>query len=106
MDRRTQAKLLGGITILVSWIILISGIINAPSFIWLSLIIITFIFYIGSTRHVSKSRKSPNEVIEDMEDYMERKAEERLGEAENDKSSKKQEESEYDFGDDIEIIKK
>lgn len=105
MDRRT-VKLLGGITILVSWIILISGIINAPSFIWILLLIITFIFYIGSTRHVSKSRKSPNEVIEDMEDYMERKAEERLGKTKNDESSKKQEENEYDFDDDIKIIKK
>lgn len=107
MDRRTKVKVIGGITLLVSWLLLISGIIKTPPFIWFLLIIITFIFYIGSTSHSSKSRKSPEELIEDMEDYIERKAEERLGESENgDSQKKKDREDEYDLGDDIEIIKK
>jgi len=40
-----------------------------------------------------------------MEDYMERKAEERLGKSEEEEKSEN-EEDEYDFGDDIKVIKK
>lgn len=106
MDRRTKVKVIAGITILVVWIILVSGITRAPAFIWFLLIIITFIFYIGATSSRFKRRKSSKAVMEDMEDYMRRKAEERLGETKNKNSSEEQDEEEYDFEDDIKVIKK
>lgn len=103
MNRKQKAKLIVGIIILACWIILISGIIHQPPLIWLLLIVITFIFYVGFSSQTFRRKKTSKDVIEDMEDYMERKAKERLGESENKDSSK---ENKYEVDDDIKIIKK
>lgn len=106
MDRRTKVKMIIGLIIVISWIVLISGIIHLPAFIWFLLIIITFIFYIGSTGYKFRRKKSPEDIFEDMEEYMERKTEKRLGKPENSESQEEEDKEEYEFDDDIMIIKK
>lgn len=105
MKRKKSYKVLIGIILFIMWIILLSGIIHFPPFIWFLLVIITFVFYIGSTGPLFRGKRSPKDSIEEMEDYMERKAEEQLGKTENEESSEDQDEEEYEFDDDIKIIK-
>lgn len=103
MEKKKSYKLIIGVCIIVVWILVLTGILRVPAFIWLFLIIISIIFYLTFTKTSLTRSKSLNNVIEDMDDYMERKAEEKLG---SDKEEKDSEEDEYDFDDDIEIIKK
>ncbi len=107
MEKRTKVYIIAGIIIL-AWMILILGIIEAPAFVWLALVIVSFVFYLSATGYQFRRRGSLEEVMDDMEDYMESKAEEtEMKELEGDPSKKTEsEEEEYDFGDDIEIIKK
>jgi len=106
MEKEKFYKIVIGIIILICWIILLSGIINLPAFIWFFLIIVTFIFYIGATNYTLRSRKKTEYVVSDMEDYIERRTAESLGKTDDNNSSDEQDENEYDFGDDIKIIKK
>ncbi len=106
MEKTTKLMIITGI-IIFGWAVLITGIIEAPAFVWLIFAIITIIFYIAATGHTFRRRRdSLEDVMDDMETYMERRAESELGEGEKENSSEEQEdEDEYDFGDDIKVIK-
>jgi|GEM_PF-6326277 len=106
MEKKNFCKILLGIIILISWMVLFFGITYIPAFIWILLVIITFVFYIGVSKYTFRRRQSTMDVIRDMEDYMEKKAEEQLGEKVNTESQKDEDEEKYEFDDDIEIIKK
>lgn len=103
MERKTKLKIFA-VLIILAWIISISGIIKVPALIWLLLIIVTFLFYLSITKDTFRRKGSLEDVVDDMEEYMERKAEKNLGESEEQETSDEEKE-EYDFGDDIEIIK-
>lgn len=103
MERKKFYKISIVLLIIIFWGLLISGIFRIPVFGWLILTMITFIFYLVITGYTFQRRGSLKNVVNDMENHMERKAEERLGKDEEEKDSEKEE---YDFGDDIEIIKK
>lgn len=105
MEKKKFCKIITGLAILIAWIILLTGLFVPSVFVWLLLIIITAIFYLSITKRSYRRRKSIQDVVADMDDYMERKAEERLGKAEKQEKSE-DEEDRYDFDDDIEIIKK
>ncbi len=105
------------------WVILLSGILPLPPYSWLVLTGITLIIYFALTRGHPNRKGDIEEVMKDMEDYMERKAEnteielegvEREEKSEGETSSKsidekskdeEKKEDKYDFGDDVKIIK-
>lgn len=105
MEKKNFYKMALGIIILVSWVILLSGILHFPAIIWGLLVIITLLFYFGITRNRFRRRKAAPAVLDDMENYMERRAEKKLGKNENDDSLEEQDEKLDDFEDDIKIIK-
>lgn len=93
------------------WIVALSGLIPMPSYSWLVLTVITLIVYFVLTRYHSYRKGDMEEVVQDMEDYMERKAEdteiefEGVERGEATSNEEKEEEQKYDFGDDVKIIK-
>ncbi len=98
---RKKVKLITGLILVLIWIIIIFAIIPTPSFIWALMLIITFLFYIAVSDPTFRRRKSTRDVINDMEDYMERKTDEQFG-----SNEEKEADEEHDFEDDIKIIKK
>ncbi len=105
MEKRTSYKIIIGLIILGGWVLLLTGILRVPAWVWFIYVGITLIFYLTSTKSRIKKSRTIKGTIDDMEDYMERKAEERFGKSDDEEKSEEEEE-EYDFGDDIEIIKK
>lgn len=73
---KTKWKIVIGIMIFSSWLLLISGVIKVPALVWLGLGVITILFYLSLTGRSLFRKGSTEEVIEEMEGYMERKAEE------------------------------
>jgi len=104
MEKRTSYKIIIGLIIMGGWVLLLTGILRVPAWVWFIYVGITLIFYLTSTKSRIKKSRTVKGTIEDMEDYIDRKAEERYGKNEEERSE--EEEEEYDFGDDIEIIKK
>ncbi len=98
---RKKVKLITGLILILIWIIIIFGIVPTPNFIWALMLIITFLFYIVAIGPTFRRRKSTRDVINDMEDYMERKTDEQFG-----SNEEKEADEEHDFEDDIKIIKK
>jgi len=105
MEKRKSYKIIIGLIILGVWVLLLTGILRVPAWVWFIYVGITLIFYLTSTKSQIKKSRTIKGTIKDMEDYMERKAEERLGKSEENEKSEN-EEDEYDFGDDIKVIKK
>lgn len=107
MERKKLYKILLLIIIILSWVLLFSGLITVPPFIWLVLVMVTFLFYIGVANYAIRGRQGAalQEVVNDMEGYMERRAQERLREPENDESLD-EDDLDEDLGEDIKIIKK
>lgn len=103
MQKENYYKIIIGILLIFSWIILLFGVIRVQPFVWILLVIITAIFYLALTRDSYRRKKSMRDVVSDMDDYMERKAEERLG---NKDLSDEKNSEEYNCDDDIKIIKK
>lgn len=101
MEKRKKSLIIG-ILILILWMILIMGFIRVPAFVWLLLALITFIYYLAVTRYSYRRESSLQNVIEELETHMDKKAEEELGKDEEEEES---EEEEHEFGDDIKIIK-
>ncbi|MFW5927679.1 MAG: hypothetical protein ACOCSL_00645 [Thermoplasmatota archaeon] len=123
MEKKWKVYIL--LIVIAVWVILLSGIFPLPSYSWLVLTAITLIIYFALTRGHPHRKGDIEEVIKDMEDYMERKAEnteiefegvekeEVKSEAESsseksideDSSDEEKKEDKYDFGDDVKIIK-
>ena len=76
MEKKSRVKLTGTIIIIVGWIVLLTGIIKAPLSIWMILLFVSIIFYIAVTKRTYKRKRNIKKVIEDMDEYMEKKAEE------------------------------
>ncbi|MFW6176282.1 MAG: hypothetical protein ACOC40_01140 [Thermoplasmatota archaeon] len=110
-----KLKITGIIILIIMWIVALSGLIPMPSYSWLVLTVITLLVYFVLTRDHSYRKGDMEEVVQDMEDYMEGKAENteiefegvESGEktADEDKEDKKEKKQKYDFGDDVKIIK-
>jgi len=90
-----------GLIIIITWVLILSGILRIPDSIWLILVIISIISYLAISGRSFRRDRSLDSVIKDMDEYMERKAEEQFSEDEE-----KEFEEEYNFEDDIKIIKK
>ncbi len=104
---RKKIKILFGLVILTGWILLFTGLIYVPVWGWIILALITLFFYLNVTELSYGRKKSSEKIFKDMEDYMEKKAEEKFSKkAEVSNEEKENKEEEYDFGEDIEIIKK
>ncbi len=115
---RSKKLILTGLLIAAGWIIIFSGILGLPIYAWLFMAFVTMIYYFFLTSGKSwmyRDKGSIEDIVNDMEDYMERRAEQteikELKKAEsqdntNDKNNDTEEKDEYDFGDDVEIIKK
>jgi len=76
MKKRSKIKLIGTMIIIAAWVVLITGIIKAPPSIWMILLFVSIIFYIAVTKRTYKRKRNIKKVIEDMDEYMEKKAEE------------------------------
>lgn len=107
-------KITGLILLIAMWVVVLSGAIPLPPYSWLVLTGITVIMYFVFTREHTYRKGNIEEVMEDMEDYMERKAEnteielegvEREKSVDEEKEDEKEKEKKYDFGDDVKIIK-
>lgn len=105
MEKRKSYKITFGLIILIVWVLLLTGLLMLPAWAWLILAAATVIFYFSSTQRSQKRSRFLGDVIEDMDEYMERRAEERLGKPDEQENSE-EEKDEYDFDDDIKIIKK
>ena len=76
MEKKSKVKLTGTMIIIAAWIVLLTGIIKAPLSIWMILLFVSIIFYIAVTKRTYKRKRNIKKVIEDMDEYMEKKAEE------------------------------
>ena len=115
MEERWKITVL--VILIVMWIILLLGIIPLPPYSWLVLTGFTLIMYFVLTREYTTRKGNLEEVIDDMEQYMEKKAEnteielkgvereEVTSDEEKEDKEDKEKEQKYDFGDDVKIIK-
>lgn len=85
MKKKPKVKLTGIIILVTAWAILLTGIVKASILIWLILLFITIIFYFAITKRPYTRKRDINVVLNDMDEYMERKAKE-INEKELEKS--------------------
>lgn len=62
--------------IIGTWIVLIAGFIKVPYYVWLLLSLISILFYLSVTERSRFRKGKEKDVIKNMEDYLDRKAEE------------------------------
>ncbi|MFW6038683.1 MAG: hypothetical protein ACOC89_04020 [Candidatus Saliniplasma sp.] len=90
MSKYNICRAIIGLLLVISWIFLFSGFILAPAYIWFILTIITLLYYITIVRISRRKHSSLKDVIEDLEDYIERKSKENIdGSEKKEKSSGK-----------------
>lgn len=99
MEDKKKAKIAVILAVASCWIVLISGLIRVPIEGWLILTGITFIMYFALTRHLSYRKGKLRDVVEDLEEYTEVKAEE----TEIEEIKKKVEELEEETGDEDQV---
>lgn len=103
MERKKFYNILVGILILIGWFIFMLRLIILPAFVWvlLALFSLLYIHFNFTPKEYDIKKGSTEEVIQDLEEYMERKADEKFGSDDEEET-----EDEYDFDEDIKIIKK
>ena len=121
MEKKLKVYII--LIVIAVWIVVLSGVFPLPPYSLLVLTGITLILYFAVTKSHHHRKGDIEEVMKDMDDYMERKAENteieiegvnKEAESEDGTSSKsideeskdkKKKEDKYDFGDDVKIIK-
>lgn len=76
MEINLKYKIIGIIAFFVVWLILLTGVIKVSALIWMVLIIIIFLFYFAISRKYYRRKGSLEGVVDNMDDYIKRKAKE------------------------------